>query len=68
MDDYFTSFRHLFVFIFSPTLEFTTLEQQVCSTKIGYANALSFATNSCKKETVVSLNKAHQAKMQCDLD
>ena len=33
MDIYFTSFRLL------PTLELTTFEQQLCSTKIGYANA-----------------------------
>ena len=33
-----------------PTLELTTFKQQVCSTKIGYANALSLRTNSHKKK------------------
>ena len=33
MDNYFTSFRLL-------TLELTIFEQHVCSTKIGYVNAL----------------------------
>ena len=38
---------HLFVCL--PTLELTLFEQQVCSTTIGYANALSLRTNSSKK-------------------
>ena len=46
MDNYFTSF-HLFVCL--TTLELTTFEQEVCSTKIVYANTLSLGTNSCKK-------------------
>ena len=45
-----------------PTLELTTFEQQVCSTKIGYANALFLTTNSCKKRIVNNLDSAHQAK------
>ena len=56
---------HLFVCL--PSYELTTLEQQVCSTTIGYANALSFATNKWKGD-VATLNSAHQAKIQCDLD
>ena len=46
MDNYFTSF-HLFVCL--PTLELTTYEQEVRSTKIVYANTLSLGTNSWKK-------------------
>ena len=37
-------------FVCLPTLELTTFEQQVCSTKIGYANELLFGTNSRKKK------------------
>ena len=37
---------HLFVCL--PTLELTTFDQQVCSAKVGYTNALSLGTNSCK--------------------
>ena len=44
MDNYFTSFLLL------TNLELTTFEQHVCSTKIGYANALSKGTNNCKKK------------------
>ena len=57
MDNYFTSFR---LFICLLTLELTTLEQEVCSTKIGYSinrgqtvvpvdttNTVSSGTNSC---------------------
>ena len=52
-----------------PTLELTTFEQQVCSTKVSYANAQkSLGTNSCKKRNVAALNNAHQAKKQCNLD
>ena len=52
---------HLFVYL--PTLEFTTFEQQMCSKKIGYANPLKLGTNSYKKGT---LNNAHQNKKQCN--
>ena len=44
MDNYFTSFR-LFVCL-SLLLELTTFEQELCSTKIGYANTLSSGTNN----------------------
>ena len=37
MDNYFISFR---LFVCLPTLELITFEQEVCSTKIGYANTL----------------------------
>ena len=37
-------------FICLPTLELTTFEQQVCTTKIGYANALLLGTDSRKKK------------------
>ena len=39
------------LFVCLPFLELTTFEQQVCSTKIGYANALLLGINSFKKET-----------------
>ena len=57
---------HLFACL--PTLELTTFEQQVCSTKIGYSNALSLGINICKKRNVTILNSAHQAKKQCNFD
>ena len=38
MDNYVTSFR---LFVYLPTLELTLFEQEVRSTKIGYANTLS---------------------------
>ena len=44
MDNYFTSFR-LFVCL-SLLLELTTFEQELCSTKIGYANTLSSGINN----------------------
>ena len=44
---------HLLVCL--PTLELTTFEQRVCSTKIGYTNALSLWTNS-KKNRIWSLS------------
>ena len=50
---------HLFVCL--PSLELTKFER-VCSTKIGYANALSLRTNSNKKWNMVAFNSAHQAK------
>ena len=43
IDNYLTSFGLL------THLELTKFEQQVCSTKIDYANALSLGTNICKK-------------------
>ena len=61
MGNYFTNFRLL------TTLELTAIEQHKCSTNIGYANALSLATNSCKSN-VATLNSAHQAKKQCNFD
>ena len=33
-----------------PTMELTTFAQHVCSTKIGYANALSLGKHRCKKK------------------
>ena len=39
------------LFVCLPFLELTTFEQQVCSTRIGYANALLLGINSFKKET-----------------
>ena len=41
-----------------PTLKLTAFEQQVCSTKIGYANALSLGINSYWKRNVATLNSA----------
>ena len=51
---------HLFVCL--PSLELTTFEEHVCSTKLGYRNALSLGTNNRKKKNVATLNSAHQAK------
>ena len=62
MDNYFTSFR---LFVCLPTLELTTFEQEVCSTKIGYANTLSSGTNSCKKRNVTTLKSAAHIKQKC---
>ena len=57
---------HLFFCL--PSLELTTLEQHVCSTKIGYAIALSLGTNSCKKErNVGTLNSGPQPKNSVSL-
>ena len=55
-----------YLFICLPTLELTIFEQQVCSTKIGYANPLSLGTNSCKKKerSHFEHRSAHQAKKQ----
>ena len=39
---------HLFVCL--PSLELTTFEEHVCSTKLGYRNALSLGTNNRKKK------------------
>ena len=62
-DNYFTSFLCL------PTLESTTFEQQVCSTKIGYANARTLETNSCKKKELGQFEQcsAHLTKKLCNL-
>ena len=49
------------------TLELTTFEQQVCSTKIGCANALLLGTNSRKKRNVDTLDSAHQPKKAVQL-
>ena len=54
------TFSHLSVSL--PTLELIMFEQRVYSTKIGYADALSFGTNSYKKRNAATLNSAHQAK------
>ena len=62
MDNYFTFF-HLFVCL--PTLELTTFDLEVCLIKIGYANALSLGTNSCKKRNLGTLNNAAQIKQKC---
>ena len=50
-----------YLFVCLPSLELTKFER-VCSTKIGYANALSLRTNSNKKWNMVAFNSAHQAK------
>ena len=55
MDIYFTSSR---LFVCLPTLESTTFEQEVCSTKMGYENTLSSGTSSCKKRNAATLNSA----------
>ena len=62
MDNYFTSF-HLLTHL----VVITTFEQQVCSTKIDYANALSLGERAAKKNVVI-FNSAHQAKKQCNFD
>ena len=54
-------------FVCLPTLELATFEQQVCSTKIGYANGLLLGTNSRKKRNVDALESAHQAKKAVQL-
>ena len=62
MDNYFTTFR---LFACLPTLELTTLEQEVCSTKIGHKNTLSSETNSCKKRNVTTLNSSAHIMQKC---
>ena len=62
MDNYFTFFC---LFVCLTTLELTTYEQEVCSTKIGYANTLSSGTNSCKKRNETNLNSAAHIKRKC---
>ena len=50
-------------FIYDDFLMFClSFEQQVSSTKIDYANALSFWETAAKNRNVATLNKAHQAK------
>ena len=61
MDNYFTSFR---LFVCLPTLELTTLEREMCSTKIGSANTPSSGTNSCKKWNMTTLNSAAHIKQK----
>ena len=62
MDNYFTSFC---LFVCLHTFELRTFEQEVCSTKIRYANTLSSGTNSCKKRNVTTLNSAAHIKQKC---
>ena len=59
MDNYFTSFC---LFVCLPTLE-----QEVYWTKIGYANTLSWGTNSCKKKRNVAIlnSAAHIKQKRC---
>ena len=67
MDNYFTSFR---LFVCLPSLELIIFEQEVCSTKIGYANTLSSGRNSCKKNKKrghLEQRSARQAKTLCNL-
>ena len=40
----------------------------MCSTKIGYTNALSMGTNSFKKRNMATLNNIHEARKQCNFD
>ena len=47
------------------TLESTAFEEEVCLTKIGYANTLSSGTNSCKN--VTALNSAARIKKKCSV-
>ena len=51
MDSYFASFR---LFVCLPTLDLTTFEQEVCSTKLCYANTRGHhrrGQTAAKKET-----------------
>ena len=45
-------------------LQLTTFEQEVCSTKIRYANTPSSGTNSCRKRNVLTLNSAAHIKQK----
>ena len=47
-----------YLFVYLPTVELTSFEQQLCSTKVGYA----MGTNSCKTKGTWSLWTARQAK------
>ena len=63
MTNYFTSLR---LFVSLATLELTIYEQEVCSTKIGYANTPSSGINSCKKRNVATLKSgAHIKQKRC---
>ena len=62
---YLLTISHIFVYL--PSLEFTTFEQQVWSTKIGYGNALSLAINSWKKRNVAVLTAQLKQKSSVSL-
>ena len=62
MGNYFSPFR---LSLCLPTLALTTFEQEVRSTKIGYANTLSSGTNSYKKKNVAALNSGGHIKQKC---
>ena len=51
MNNYFTTFHLL------PTLKLATIEQQVCWTKTGCANALSLGTKNRKKKSSANLTE-----------
>ena len=53
---------HLFICL--PTLELTTFEQQVWSTKMSYTHAISLETNKCVKKNVITMNGARQEKKE----
>ena len=56
---------HLFVVLFClPTLELTTFEQELYSTKIGYANTLS---SQKKERSHLKQRSTHQEKTLCKL-
>ena len=61
MDNYLTFFC---LFVCLPTLELTIFKQEVCSTKISYANTLSSRTKSCEKRNVATLNSAAHVKQK----
>ena len=58
MDNWFRSFRLLTHLGVNNIRTTDVFEQQVCSTKIGYANTLTLGANSCKKRIVDTLNSA----------
>ena len=62
---YLLTISHIFVYL--PSLEFTTFEQQVWSTKMGYGNALSLAINSWKKRNVAVLTAQLKQKSSVSL-
>ena len=53
------------LFVCLPTLEVTTLEQQVCSTTQMHYH---WEQTAAKKWIMPILNSAHQAKNQCNFD
>ena len=65
-DNCFTSFC---LFVCLPTLELTTFEQEVCSSRIGCANTLSLGANSYRKKKRGHFEQwsAHQEKTLCNL-